>query len=117
MDSGFRQNDEHGKACVASQFDILTYSHYLSPMRTTVRLPEDLMRRAKEKAHREGLTLTAFIEEGVRLAIARKGPAKAKYRFPPISSATGGVLPGVDTIKTADLLAMDDFAYVRMGKK
>ena len=75
------------------------------------------MLRAKEKARREGSTLTAFIEDSIRLGIARKKPAKTKNRMPPISTATGGVFPGIDPIKTADLLSMDDLAYVRMDKE
>ena len=35
--------------------------------RTTVRLPAELLKRAKRKAVAEGRTLTALIEEGLRL--------------------------------------------------
>jgi hypothetical protein len=35
--------------------------------RTTVRLPEDLIRRAKIEAAAEGRTLTSLIEDGLRL--------------------------------------------------
>ena len=38
--------------------------------RTTVRLPLDLLRRARRKAAKERRTLTSLIEEGLRLAIA-----------------------------------------------
>ena len=56
--------------------------------RTTVRLPEDLVRRAKRKAAAEGRTLTALIEDGLRLVIA-DGQKKAKVKriLPPVSDA------------------------------
>ena len=38
--------------------------------RTTVRLPADLLIRAKRKAAAEGRTLTALIEDGLRLVVA-----------------------------------------------
>ena len=37
--------------------------------RTTVRLPEDLVRRAKRKAASEGRSLTALIEDGLRRVV------------------------------------------------
>ena len=46
--------------------------------RTTVRLPEDLIKRAKRKAAAEGSTLTALIEEGLRLVVFEKPKKKPK---------------------------------------
>ena len=46
--------------------------------RTTVRLPEDLIKRAKRKAAAEGSTLTALIEEGLRLVVFETPKEKAK---------------------------------------
>lgn len=85
--------------------------------RTTIRLPEDLLRRAKHKAAEEGRTLTALIEDGLRLAIAedRKTPAK-KRLMPRVSKATGGLLPGVDITKLSDIQEMDDLEYAERLK-
>jgi hypothetical protein len=81
--------------------------------RTTVRLPEDLIRRAKRKAANEGSTLTALIEDGLRRVLSdRAAPAKAKRTSPRVSSATGGVLPGIDLNNSAALQEMDDLEYV-----
>ncbi|MFN0191912.1 MAG: ribbon-helix-helix protein, CopG family [Aestuariivirga sp.] len=77
-------------------------------MRTTIRLPEDLMSSAKEKARREGSTLTAIIEEGVRLVIAGTGKPAKKFRLPRVSKARGGLRPGINPIKTSKLLELDD---------
>ena len=38
--------------------------------RTTVRLPRDLLARAKRKAIAEKRTLTSLIEEGLRLVVS-----------------------------------------------
>lgn len=85
--------------------------------RTTVRLPEDLLRRAKRKAADEGRSLTALIEDGLRLVIAddRKKPAKKRV-MPRVSSATGGLLPGVDITKFSDIQGMDDLEYAERLK-
>jgi hypothetical protein len=69
-------------------------------MRTTVRLPEDLLARAKRKAAAEGRTLTSLIEEGLRTVLTKPGRPKKRARVVlPVSKATGGLRPGVDPVK------------------
>lgn len=79
-------------------------------MRTTVRLDEGLLTRAKQEARQRGETLTALIERGLRLAIAgsqRRTPA-GRSRLP-VSRATGGVKPGVNLDDTGSVLdRLDD---------
>jgi Ribbon-helix-helix protein, copG family len=84
--------------------------------RTTVRLPEDLIKRAKRKAAAEGSTLTALIEEGLRLVVFEKPKEKPKRVLPPYSDATGGPLPGIDISDSAALQEMDDLEYVERMK-
>lgn len=85
--------------------------------RTTVRLPEDLLGRAKRKAAAEGRTLTSLIEEGLRLVVAEnRRPAKAKRVLPRISKATGGPMPGIDLTDFSALQEMDDLEYVERIK-
>lgn len=80
--------------------------------RTTVRLPEDLVRRAKRKAAAEGRSLTALIEDGLRRVLNERGSArKADRMLPPVSTATGGLMPGIDLNETAALQEMEDFDY------
>jgi hypothetical protein len=51
--------------------------------RTTVRLPEDLLKRAKRKAAAEGRTLTSLIEDGLRRVIAEgRSAAKPAHHAP-----------------------------------
>jgi hypothetical protein len=85
--------------------------------RTTIRLPESLLSRAKRKAAAEGRTLTSLIEEGLRLVVAEHRRAtKAKRILPRISKATGGPMPGVDLTDLSALQEMDDLEYVQRMK-
>lgn len=82
--------------------------------RTTVRLPEDLVRRAKSKAVREGRTVTSLIEEGLRRVLDDRSSAiKAKRVMPRVSTATGGLMPGIDLDNSAALQEMEDLEYMK----
>jgi hypothetical protein len=77
--------------------------------RTTVRLPDDLVRRARRKALAEGRSLTALIEEGLRRVLADRAPAGRVNRvLPPVSSATGGLMPGANLEDGAALQEIED---------
>ena len=81
-------------------------------LRTTIRLPQDLMMRAKRKAADEGRTLTELIERGLRQEL--KEPRKRTRRVrPPVSSASGGLMPGMHLDDSAALQEMDDLELVR----
>ena len=88
-------------------------------MRTTVRLDDDLLKRAKLKASAEGRTLTDLIEEGLRIVVARRPfAAERAHRTPlPVSKQTGGLMPGVDLTKFSDYQEMEDLEYVERMKK
>lgn len=74
-------------------------------MRTTVRLDEALLTKAKQEARKRGETLTSLMERGLRLAISgsHKHARPARVRLP-TSKATGGVRPGIDLDDTRALL-------------
>lgn len=77
--------------------------------RTTIRLPDDLFQRAKRKAADQGRTLTALIEEGLRRVLNDRETSSNKHRvLPPVSSASGGVMPGVDLSDSAALQDLED---------
>ena len=81
--------------------------------RTTVRLPEDLLRRAKRKAAAEGRTLTGLIEEGLRVVVSGKPQKEPRERILPcVSKAGGGLMPGLDLADRAALQEADDLEYV-----
>lgn len=74
-------------------------------MRTTVRLDEALLARAKREASRRGETLTSLIERGLRLVLARPEKSRDSRRVEiPVCRAGGGTLPGVDLDDSAALL-------------
>lgn len=78
----------------------------LRHMRTTIRLKDELLDRAKREAARRGITLTAMIEQGL-LASLRKTPQKAQIRqrvMLPICGASGGTQRGVDVADSAATL-------------
>jgi len=82
--------------------------------RTTVRLPEELLSRARRKAVAEGRTLTSLIEDGLRIVVAEGGePSKAKRPKIPVSRQTGGLRPGIDLDDLSKLQEIDDLEYVR----
>ena len=74
-------------------------------MRTTVRLNEALLDEAKATARQRHTTLTALIEDGLRLTIATNhAPQKRRRVVLPVASQSGGTLPGVDINNNAALL-------------
>jgi hypothetical protein len=86
--------------------------------RTTVRLPRELLSRAKRKAVAERRTLTSLIEEGLRLVVSDKAkPAPDKRILPRLSTAKGPPLPGIDISNSAALQEMEDIEYVERLKK
>jgi len=88
------------------------------PARTTVRLPADLLDRAKRKAAAEGRTLTALIEDGLRIVVAeQRKAAKAKRSLPPVSKATGGLMPGIDLTRFSAIQEMDAIEYAQRMKR
>ena len=77
-------------------------------MRTTVQLPDDLLKAAKRHAVDTGRTLTAVIEDALRATLAG---ARAQGGPEPVDLPTygsGGVLPGVDLDDAAALLDLMD---------
>lgn len=86
--------------------------------RTTVRLPKDLLARAKRKALAEDRTLTSLIEEGLRLLVSDdQKKNKTKRILPRFSDASGPPLPGIDISDSAALQEMEDLDYVERMKR
>lgn len=82
--------------------------------RTTVRLPSDLLKKAKRKAAAQGRTLTALIEDGLRLIVSEKEESSKKKRvMPRVSAATGGLMPGIDLTGSAALQEEEDIDHLR----
>ena len=73
-------------------------------MRTTVRIDDGLLERAKREAARRGETLTSLIEQGLRLVLASRPGQRRKRVVLPVCQARRGVLPGVDLNDNSRLL-------------
>ena len=61
-------------------------------MRTTLNIPDPLIKDAKRRAVEEGKTLTDLLVEGLQARLAAGLPPRRL----PVSSARGGLLPGAD---------------------
>ena len=87
-------------------------------MRTSVHIPDELLKRAKKKAAEEGRTLTALIEEGLRTVLTEAGAVKQRRKRVEliVSEARDGVLAGIDLTNNAALQdLMDDQAIREAG--
>jgi len=73
------------------------------PMRTTVRLNEQLMREAKKLAADEGLTFTALVEDSLRERLARAARrVRTEPTKLPVSKKSGGLRDGLDPAILSD---------------
>ena len=72
-------------------------------MRTTIRINDDLLKRAKKQAADEGRTLTSLVEDALVLILSKPKTSRRKRVKLPVSKATGGVLPGIDLNRSSDL--------------
>lgn len=78
-------------------------------MRTTVRLPDEVLEEARRYALERGTTLTELFEEALREHLARRRTLRRARRRIELPTFSGrGPLPGVDLHDGASLLdAMD----------
>ena len=72
-------------------------------MRTTIRIDDNLLKRAKKRAADERRTLTSLVEDGLVLILSKVKLSPRKRVELPVSKATGGVLPGIDLNRSSDL--------------
>lgn len=73
-------------------------------MRTTVRLPDQLLAEAKQFAAASGQSLTAVIESALLTLLNRRSTPEAAAPVALETYGRGGVLPGVDLDDSAALL-------------
>lgn len=78
-------------------------------MRTTIRLDEHLLRRAKQLAARTGRTLTAVIEDALRHELAALDQRRRGSKDVTLPTFDGGGLrPGVNLDSNSELLELMD---------
>lgn len=81
-------------------------------MRTTIRLDEDLLTKAKRAAVERGTTLTAVIEDALRRALVPERSRSADR--PELPTFRGdGLQPGVDLDDSSSLLDLLDESHAR----
>ncbi len=64
-------------------------------MKTTLDLNDQVLRKAKGRAAREGITLTRFVEDALRVRLAGTQKHKAPFRLR-LKTVTGDSPPKVD---------------------
>jgi len=81
-------------------------------MRTTVTLPDPLLRTVKRAAAARGVTLSVFLEDAARAQLTRSD-TKATSPFR-LHTVRGRLLqPDLDLDRTSDLVTFDDEAAFR----
>jgi len=76
-----------------------------------VRVPKDLLNRARRKASAENRTLTSRIEDGLCIVVGENRKAeKQNPVMPRVSKVGGRLMPGIDLTKA---LEIDDLNYLR----
>lgn len=63
-------------------------------MKTTLNINDQVLKNAKERAARDGVTLTALVEEAIKARLLQD-TRRANYRFKP-KTVTGKRPPNVD---------------------
>ena len=82
-------------------------------MKTTLDLDDELLVLAKALAAREGRSLTALIEDGLRLRLRARRTGTGRVSEPQVAvyKGTGGLVSGVDPLSNRSLDdAVDDDA-------
>jgi hypothetical protein len=77
-------------------------------MRTTINLPDELIRQAKKAALEADTTLTEIIGDALREARAKPRRKQLRKELKLITYGKGGVHPGVDLDDTSALLDLMD---------
>ena len=82
---------------------------YSNLVKTTLDINDDLLARAKAASAKERKSLTALIEEGLRLRLRARKTDKARRIEPAIFDGTGGMRPGIDPLSNRSILdAVDE---------
>lgn len=77
-------------------------------MRTTIALPDELLKTAKRAARERGLTLGRLVEAALRRELSRTSETRLAPRVP-IFRGRGGIRPGIDVSSNRALLeALDE---------
>lgn len=76
-------------------------------MRTSIDIPDPLLKRAKSLAQQRGTTLRQLLLEGLRHTVER-AVSRRTHRLKDLSFGKGGLVPG---LSWSDNEIIDDIAY------
>ncbi|MYD92709.1 MAG: CopG family transcriptional regulator [Chloroflexi bacterium] len=76
-------------------------------MKTTLNLNDQVLRQAKQRAARDGITLTRFVEDALRARLAGTGRRRSPFRLQ-LETVTGDAPPNVDIDDQNALYAVID---------
>ena len=71
------------------------YDHSSNPMKTTLNLDDQILRRAKERARNDGITLTQFVETALRTLLMAQETHKRSFKLE-LPTVRGSRPPSVD---------------------
>lgn len=60
-------------------------------MKTTIELPDSLLRELKQHAAKQGVPMRVIVEHGIRIAISGPAPMKKKFRLKTITTKGQGL--------------------------
>jgi hypothetical protein len=65
-------------------------------MKTTIEIQSELLRKAKDAARKEGTTLRALVEEGLRTVLQARSKPRRRRKFRMATFKGDGLQPGID---------------------
>src|SRR5262245_8812405 len=88
---------------------------YARSMRTTVNLPDTLLKNARRRATQRGVTLSSLLEDALRGHLSAKRPTPVKaFRLYTVRGRL--VQPDLDLDRTSALLVTDDESAYGRGR-
>lgn len=76
-------------------------------MKTTLNLNDQVLRQAKQRAARDGISLSRFVEDALRVRLAGTGSRRPQFRLQ-LETVTGVAPPNVDIDDRNALYAVID---------
>jgi hypothetical protein len=65
-------------------------------MKTTIEIADSLFAQAKEVAARDGTTLRALVEEGLRFVLGQRRSSREPFRLRKVTFGGRGLQPGIE---------------------
>ena len=78
---------------------------WVTHMKTTLDISDPLLRAAKQAARRDGTTVRALVEQGLRLALEERR-TKAPFRLRDASTGGRGLRPDAQAMSWEDIRAL-----------